>query len=1009
MNAPKPPTHLRIILLLLRIGFLYAIVWLLLYPTAYELTYQRALSPLATLSQSSPITHWRTAPAHQSPITQLPNYPITNPPLPFLGITTHLEQYTATERAAALNRLHNSGFRWVRQRLDWGRLELQPGTFDWETSDAIIDAIVAADLVPVIVLDGSPAWARAPQDVPPTDNPYAPPADFRDFARFAIAFADRYGDRVDFYQLWDEPNIAPHWGNRLIEPVGYAQLLRVGATAIRSADPHATIIAAALAPTRDRGHTAIDEFYYLERLYAAGAAPYFDVLAIQPFGFSHAPTNHFASADRLNFARAQLVRRVMLAAGDGATPVWAVRYGWNSTPSSPWGSVGIADQQEFATGALAFAQTEWPWLTAMAWAVDQPAAPPADPLWGFALTDELAEAFAVWTSEGVHAGAQDSQRSGVEAWQIGSLYSWWPWVGVLLVVWRMGRLAGRLPWTHWDRRYQGWPSWGRTLLWTGLLLTYYFATVPPLIVTCWIAATVLLRWQPAVGLYLAAFFIPFHAYHKELTIAGWTIAVAPSHALLLCLAVVQFQRLWAYCACRGRPTDLPVNQETFGPSPPTCYRKTILTFLPLAWLLLSLAAAANVWHWPAYRTGLWDLAVMPLLGFGVICVACCVSRACDLPPAPAHEFPGDQLRVLPLVSRIAIALYLGGVAVAAVGLFQWATGRGTAVDGLLRLVGPYFSPNQAALYLERTLFVGLGLALYVQQRGRTYTRWLWGTLGLVVGALLLTASRGALLLGVPAGMVVFLWLGSSKAGSSRSAWEPTTDALRPEAQSALAGRARAEFSSTSVLRTIARVQTNIWLWAVLFCGIAVLSLALYTGFGERLTNSATLVHRLTIWQSSLALWSDFLWLGVGPGGFFWRYPAYLPIGVLDEPNLYHPHNLWLEVATGWGLLGLVWLGLVGWWLIGTFVVGRSPGGVGTWRHRPRAHLGVRTTQGSLPLVAGNATPQRRLTAGLLAALAAGFAHGQVDAFLALPDLALWFWLVLALVTVGQSDGGTVRR
>ncbi|MEZ4555168.1 MAG: hypothetical protein R2854_01715 [Caldilineaceae bacterium] len=36
-------------------------------------------------------------------------------------------------------------------------------------------------------------------------------------------------------------------------------------------------------------------------------------------------------------------------------------------------------------------------------------------------------------------------------------------------------------------------------------------------------------------------------------------------------------------------------------------------------------------------------------------------------------------------------------------------------------------------------------------------------------------------------------------------------------------------------------------------------------------------------------------------------------------------------------------------------------------------------------------------AGLLAGLAAGFAHGQVDAFLTLPDLAGWNWVALALL------------
>ena len=46
------------------------------------------------------------------------------------------------------------------------------------------------------------------------------------------AFAARYGDQVRFYQIWDEPNVAPHWGNRLIEPVAYAQLLKAASAAM---------------------------------------------------------------------------------------------------------------------------------------------------------------------------------------------------------------------------------------------------------------------------------------------------------------------------------------------------------------------------------------------------------------------------------------------------------------------------------------------------------------------------------------------------------------------------------------------------------------------------------------------------------------------------------------------------------------------------------------------------------------------------------------------------------
>ncbi len=43
------------------------------------------------------------------------------------------------------------------------------------------------------------------------------------------------------------------------------------------------------------------------------------------------------------------------------------------------------------------------------------------------------------------------------------------------------------------------------------------------------------------------------------------------------------------------------------------------------------------------------------------------------------------------------------------------------------------------------------------------------------------------------------------------------------------------------------------------------------------------------------------------GSFYWTYPAYLPPGA-PEPNQLHPHNIWLELAATWGILGFVWVG-----------------------------------------------------------------------------------------------------
>ncbi|RLT44571.1 MAG: O-antigen ligase domain-containing protein, partial [Chloroflexi bacterium] len=336
-------------------------------------------------------------------------------------------------------------------------------------------------------------------------------------------------------------------------------------------------------------------------------------------------------------------------------------------------------------------------------------------------------------------------------------------------------------------------------------------------------------------------------------------------------------------------------------------------WLALGWLTVSLLSAATAWQWRWTPSGFWWLVLGPLLFYTL------GRTVADTAPRRAWAVSG---------------LAGGGILAALIGLALWWGGEGTAVDGVRRLVGLTFSPNQTALLLVRALFVCAGLGIATpdrcadrDQRSDTfsYSAHLSGVgVVLIALAILLTGSRGALLLGVPAGAALFLL-------------------LQPGIQQRLTRRP--------------------WLVAVT---IVVLLAGAGLLFGQRLLNSATVTQRLHIWQGAWELWQAYPWLGAGPGGFFWRYPALMTAAAANEPNLLHPHNIWLEFVTGWGVAGLVWVIALCSWLI-------------------------RRITGRLGSVSG-------VELGLLAGLVAGIAHGQVDAFGALPELAAWNWLVIGLLS-----------
>ncbi|HHY56853.1 MAG TPA: hypothetical protein GYA08_15620, partial [Chloroflexi bacterium] len=453
--------------------------------------------------------------------------------LPFAGVTLQLTGRPTTFIAARLAELRAAGFGWARHHFAWRDIEAAPERFDWAETDRLVAAIVAAGLEPVAVLNTTPDWALAPEDAA-ANNSLAPPADFTAFARFAAAFARRYGDRIRYYQLWDEPNIAPHWGARHINPVAYAQMLRMVSPVVRSADADAVILMAALAPTADRGHLAIDEVYFLQRMLAAGAAPFFDVVAVQPFGFGFSPTQSRQDVATLNFARAALIRRTLVDAGLGDKPIWAVRYGWNRMFNSPWGTVTPTAQAEYAVGALDRAWREWPWLTAMGWVIDQPTEAPGMPAWGFALTTPTGAPAPVFT-----ALAQWQRAPHLRAPHSPSIAFLPPWGALilisLLIGWRAVAAARLIDWAGWLARYRRMPGWLHATAWLTLIVIYYLATFPPLIGLCWLATLLLCLAQPQVGLWLAVALIPFYYQHKEVQLVNVTLTAPPAHVFALAL------------------------------------------------------------------------------------------------------------------------------------------------------------------------------------------------------------------------------------------------------------------------------------------------------------------------------------------------------------------------------------------------------------------------------------------------------------------------------------------
>jgi len=301
------------------------------------------------------------------------------------GVNTFLEQEVeSVKRQRQIDMIADAGFDWIRQQFVWEDIEIhargdftdrrnEPQGIDaWAKYDEIVAMAEAAGLDILARIGNPPAWSQT------VAGDFAPPSDIQDFVNFAVRVAERYRGRIQTFQIWNEPNIYPEWGEQAVNPEAFAELLCRTYDALQAIDPNLIVVAPALSPTLALTQRDLNEFIYLERLYAAGAGRCFDVMAAQAYGFFSGPTDQRLRVFQPNFGRQQFVRDIMVSHGDGFKPIWLTEMGWNpiDSPEVPadvtnregFGIVTREQAARYLTGAFDRALREFPYVNGvMVW------------------------------------------------------------------------------------------------------------------------------------------------------------------------------------------------------------------------------------------------------------------------------------------------------------------------------------------------------------------------------------------------------------------------------------------------------------------------------------------------------------------------------------------------------------------------------------------------------------------------------------------------------------------
>lgn len=310
------------------------------------------------------------------------------------GVNTFLEQEVEPEkRERQVQMIADAGFHWIRQQFPWEDLEIDgKGDFidrrhdrdgdgindeisAWDKYDNIVNLSEQYSLDIIARLSAPPRWAWPAGATIPT-----PPADMQDFVDYATAVATHYQGRLRYYQVWNEPNLYPEWGDQTVNAEAYTDMLCRTYGALKAIDPQIVVITGALGPTVDLSGRNAYDLLYLQRMYQAGAGACFDVLSVQGYGLWSGPTDQRLRQTTINFQRHLWIRDMMVKNGDANKPIWISEAGWNPVPNDPaivegdrYGRVTMAQAAEWAPLAYERALKEWPWIGVISWWYFKPA------------------------------------------------------------------------------------------------------------------------------------------------------------------------------------------------------------------------------------------------------------------------------------------------------------------------------------------------------------------------------------------------------------------------------------------------------------------------------------------------------------------------------------------------------------------------------------------------------------------------------------------------------------
>lgn len=242
-----------------------------------------------------------------------------------------------------VTRAKRAGAATISTRALWVDLQRRSGaSYDWRPLDLVVDEAGAQDLQVRLRTGSVPAFAldRASRRAASGDTArWRPPLTAGELRRWSDFLGDltrHVRGRVDYIEVWEEPNTRRYWRSGP-DPEAFARLLAVSYGTIKRLDPSVTVISGGL---RHNDIGFLEAVYDAREQRSGAGEGLFDQVGVHPYSGDRGPDETstrwirggpFGAVD-MNFTGFLAMRRVMRDNGDEAVPLYLSEFGYSTRP-----------------------------------------------------------------------------------------------------------------------------------------------------------------------------------------------------------------------------------------------------------------------------------------------------------------------------------------------------------------------------------------------------------------------------------------------------------------------------------------------------------------------------------------------------------------------------------------------------------------------------------------------------------------------------------------------------